>query len=67
MDTNEQYRIENDTLGNIMIPKTAYYGAQTERAINNFPISGIRFRCLSSKLSHLIKNFFEYFSFRTPV
>ncbi|WP_211231347.1 class II fumarate hydratase [Halonatronum saccharophilum] len=34
--------MENDTLGNIMIPKTAYYGAQTQRAINNFPISGIR-------------------------
>ncbi|WP_408956254.1 class II fumarate hydratase [Natroniella sp. ANB-PHB2] len=42
MDENKQYRMENDTLGNIMIPKTAYYGAQTQRAINNFPISGIR-------------------------
>jgi fumarate hydratase class II len=38
---NNEYRMENDTLGNIMIPTMAYYGSQTQRAVENFPISGI--------------------------
>ncbi|AOY74652.1 class II fumarate hydratase [Clostridium formicaceticum] len=42
MDTLNQYRMENDALGNIMIPSSAYYGPQTQRAVENFPISGIR-------------------------
>lgn len=41
MDTSKQYRMENDTLGNVMIPSSSYYGAQTQRAIDNFPISGM--------------------------
>ncbi|MEC8192444.1 MAG: class II fumarate hydratase [Myxococcota bacterium] len=36
-------RIEKDSLGEVPVPSTAYYGAQTQRAINNFPISGIAF------------------------
>ena len=36
-------RIESDSLGDIEVPATAYYGAQTERARRNFPVSGIRF------------------------
>jgi fumarate hydratase class II len=36
-------RIESDSLGEIAVPAEAYYGAQTERAKRNFPISGIRF------------------------
>ena len=38
-----KYRIESDSLGNIEVPKEAYYGAQTQRAIDNFKISGITF------------------------
>jgi fumarate hydratase class II len=34
------YRIENDTLGEVRLPAKAYFGAQTQRAIENFPISG---------------------------
>ena len=34
-------RIELDSLGTIAVPSAAYYGAQTARAIENFPISGI--------------------------
>jgi aspartate ammonia-lyase len=34
-------RIEEDSLGTVEVPSTAYYGAQTARAIGNFPISGI--------------------------
>ncbi|BBB30813.1 class II fumarate hydratase [Neptunomonas japonica] len=33
-------RIERDSLGDIPLPKHALYGAQTQRAINNFPVSG---------------------------
>src|SRR5512143_1224359 len=36
------YRIEKDSLGEVQVPAEAYYGAQTQRAINNFHISGLR-------------------------
>jgi fumarate hydratase class II len=39
----ENYRIERDSLGEIRVPEDALYGAQTQRAIENFPISGMRF------------------------
>ena len=42
MDSSNQYRMENDALGNIMVPTSAYYGSQTQRAVENFPISGLR-------------------------
>ena len=32
------YRIEKDTLGEVKVPKGAYWGAQTERSRNNFKI-----------------------------
>lgn len=37
------YRLEKDSLGPIHVPGEAYYGAQTQRAVQNFPISGWRF------------------------
>ena len=37
------YRVEKDFLGELKVPKDAYWGVQTQRAIENFPISGIRF------------------------
>ncbi len=36
------HRRESDTLGEVSVPRDAYYGAQTQRAIDNFPISGLR-------------------------
>jgi len=36
------FRIETDTLGAVRVPADAYYGAQTARAVANFPISGLR-------------------------
>jgi fumarate hydratase class II len=36
-----RYRIEQDSLGEMQVPEEALYGAQTARAIENFPISGI--------------------------
>ncbi len=38
-----EYRIERDSMGELQVPDDAYYGAQTARAIVNFPISGLRF------------------------
>jgi len=35
-----EYRIEKDSMGELEVPKNAYWGAQTQRAVNNFPISG---------------------------
>jgi fumarate hydratase, class II len=37
------YRIEKDSLGEVRVPADALYGAQTQRAAENFPISGLRF------------------------
>jgi len=41
--SNKEYRIEKDSMGPVNVPKEVYYGAQTQRAIDNFPISGWRF------------------------
>src|SRR2546422_11105016 len=38
-----EYRVEKDFLGEVKVPKDALWGVQTQRAIDNFPISGIRF------------------------
>lgn len=37
------FRIEKDSMGEVKVPANAYYAAQTQRAVDNFPISGIRF------------------------
>jgi len=36
------WRIERDPLGEVRVPAAAYYGVQTERAVENFPISGLK-------------------------
>ncbi|REL25731.1 class II fumarate hydratase [Thalassotalea euphylliae] len=36
----EKYRIEKDSMGELHVPEHALYAAQTQRAVNNFPISG---------------------------
>lgn len=40
--TDENVRIERDSLGDVMVPANALYGAQTQRAVLNFPVSGMR-------------------------
>lgn len=40
MTSSTEYRIEHDTMGEVRVPKDALYGAQTQRAVENFPISG---------------------------
>jgi fumarate hydratase class II len=39
----ERFRIEKDSLGEMRVPEKAYWGAETQRAIENFPISNFRF------------------------
>jgi hypothetical protein len=39
--SDQPYRIERDSLGDIKVPADALYQAQTQRAIDNFPISGL--------------------------
>src|SRR5512138_2565494 len=41
--TQEQVRIESDSMGQMQVPGWALWGAQTQRAVENFPISGYRF------------------------
>src|SRR5438445_5244361 len=36
-------RIERDSMGEVAVPAGALYGAQTQRAVENFPISSVRF------------------------
>jgi len=40
VNAQDQYRIEHDTMGEVRVPKDALYAAQTQRAVENFPISG---------------------------
>ena len=37
----QQFRVEKDSMGEVKVPQQAYYGAQTQRAIDNFPISRV--------------------------
>jgi fumarate hydratase class II len=43
MTSRERFRIERDSMGEIPVPGEALYGAQTQRAVQNFPISDLRF------------------------
>ncbi len=40
---SESFRVESDSMGEMRVPASAYYGAQTARAVENFPISHLRF------------------------
>ncbi|TAE57366.1 MAG: aspartate ammonia-lyase [Nostocales cyanobacterium] len=40
--TNTDFRIERDSMGDRQIPNNVYYGIQTQRAVENFPISGLK-------------------------
>jgi fumarate hydratase, class II len=39
---DDEFRIEHDTMGEVRVPAAALWGAQTQRAVENFPISGVR-------------------------
>jgi len=38
-----EFRVEKDSMGEVQVPADAYYGASTQRAVENFPISQLRF------------------------
>jgi fumarate hydratase class II len=46
-----EFRTEHDSMGDVQVPAQAYYGAQTQRAVDNFPISGWE---LPAKLVHAL-------------
>ena len=50
-----EFRIEKDALGEVKVPTWALWGAQTQRAVENFPISGIRFPRTFIKAIGLVK------------
>ena len=43
MSQDREFRVERDSMGEFEVPSDAYYGAQTMRAVENFPISALRF------------------------
>jgi fumarate hydratase class II len=43
MTDDDAFRTEEDSLGEMQVPADAYWGAQTQRAVENFPISGLTF------------------------
>src|SRR5262245_24178907 len=43
IDMSHEYRIERDSMGEVRVASEALYGAQTQRAVDNFAISGLRF------------------------
>jgi fumarate hydratase, class II len=51
-----EYRTERDTMGEMRVPADALYGAQTQRAVENFPISGLRFQRPFIRALGLIKS-----------
>ncbi len=55
-----EYRIEKDSLGEVRVPADAMYGAQTQRAIENFPVSGIHFSRAFIKSLGIIKGAAAY-------
>ncbi len=53
---NPQYRIEHDTMGKVHVPIGALYGAQTQRAVENFPVSSYRLQPAFIRALGLIKS-----------
>jgi fumarate hydratase class II len=43
MSEDDEFRVERDSLGEMRVPADAYWGAQTQRAVENFPVSDERF------------------------
>ena len=50
-----EYRIERDSMGEMRVPADSLYAAQTQRAVENFPISGIRFPRVFLRALGLVK------------
>ena len=55
-DIGKEVRKEKDSLGHVEVPAQAYYGAQTKRAIDNYPISGMRAHPLLIRAIGMVKS-----------
>ncbi len=53
--SDQAYRIERDSMGELQVPESALWAAQTQRAVNNFPISGLTMPRAFIKALGLIK------------
>ena len=51
------YRTEKDSMGEVRVPAKAYYGAQTQRAFENFPVSGARMPLAVVRAAAMVKGF----------
>lgn len=51
-----KYREETDSMGTVRVPADAYYGSQTQRAVDNFPISDLRFQAAFIHALALVKH-----------
>ena len=56
-----EYRIERDTLGEVKVPMDKYWGAQTQRSLNNFKIGDNRMPDEIIKAFAILKNSFYAF------
>ena len=50
-----KFREEKDSMGTVNVPQDAYYGSQTQRALDNFPISGLKFQAAFIHALALVK------------
>lgn len=50
-----EFRTEHDSMGDVQVPAKAYYGAQTQRAVENFPVSGWTLRSEMIRAMGLVK------------
>ncbi len=57
---DDRFRIEHDSMGEVRVPEDALYAAQTQRAVENFPVSGIRFPRTFIRALGLIKGAAAY-------
>ena len=51
-----KYRKEKDSMGTVRVPADAYYGSQTQRAVDNFPISDLKFQSAFIHALALVKH-----------
>jgi fumarate hydratase, class II len=56
-ETMADFRTEKDSMGEVRVPAKAYYGAQTQRAFENFPVSGVRMPLPVVRAAAMIKGF----------
>ncbi len=52
-----KFRIEKDTMGEVRVPAHVYYGAETQRAVDNFPVSGLRLPRVFIRAIGIIKKY----------